>query len=409
MRVRLRENLVAVLGATAGILIVGWLGLSDWSWTDYDSEARPAFDALVSGHLLRFAQLVPSYGGSLVLRAPFVLVPKLWGGGELSTFRAAAFPCLVASGLLGVWLVARLRAQGASRLSRAVTLLVCAANPVTVLALDVGHPEVLLGGVLCVAAVLLAMRGKAVAAGLVLGAAIANQEWAVLAIGPVLIALPAQRFRALLAAAVASGLILIPLVLAGGFVGQLRGATETGNVDFSPWQVWWFLGPHLRHVLKSAPWATRYEPQWLTQVAHPMIAAVWVPFTLLCAWLRRRGMRRPANEALLLLVLLMLVRCALDPWDNWYYPLPFLLALVTWETFVSPRPPVLSLLATVAVWALGKWLVPIHGVSTDAQSVAFLVMAVPALVALLGKLYAPGLGARLALRRAQPVAVANPA
>ena len=69
-----------MIGAALGILIIGWLGLSDWAWTDYDREARPAFDALLGGHVLQFLRLAPAYGGSLVMRAPFVLVPKLWGG-----------------------------------------------------------------------------------------------------------------------------------------------------------------------------------------------------------------------------------------------------------------------------------------------------------------------------------------
>ena len=31
--------------------VVAWLGLSSWEWTDYDSEARPAIDALLAGHI----------------------------------------------------------------------------------------------------------------------------------------------------------------------------------------------------------------------------------------------------------------------------------------------------------------------------------------------------------------------
>lgn len=408
MRMWLRQNVLAAFGASLGILIVGWLGLVDWAWTDYDREARPAFDALLSGHLIGFARLVPSYGGSLVMRAPFVFVPKIWGGGELSTFRAAAFPCLVASGILGIWLVARLRSQGATVLARVVTLLLCAANPVTVLALESGHPEDLLGAVLCIAAVFAAIGGRSTWAGVLLGLAIANQEWAILATGPVLLALPSGRRRTLVAACAMTALILVPLMAAGGLVGQVSGAAHTNNLIFSPWQVWWFLGPHLHHILPSTPWATRLEPNWLS-VAHPLIAATWVPLTLLCVWLRRQGARRPKNEALLLLVLLFLLRCMLDPWDNWYYPLPFLLALVTWETISSPRPPVLSLVASVAVWALTQWIVPGHGFSTDAQSVAFLLMALPTLAGITCALYVPGFSERWTLGRRRPAPLASPA
>src|SRR5207302_3659823 len=109
MRYRLRENGLVIAAGSVGIWIVAWLSLYGWALTDYDSEARPAVDALLGGHVLRFLQLAPAYGGSLIIRSPFLLVPKLWGGGELSVYRAAAAPCLAASLVLGVWLVAQMR------------------------------------------------------------------------------------------------------------------------------------------------------------------------------------------------------------------------------------------------------------------------------------------------------------
>jgi hypothetical protein len=70
-----------------------------------------------------------------------------------------------------------------------------------------GHPEELLGAVLCIAAVLVAMRGRAVWAGVLLGLAIANKEWGLVAVGPVLLALPRERACGAVACAVTSGLI----------------------------------------------------------------------------------------------------------------------------------------------------------------------------------------------------------
>jgi hypothetical protein len=413
MASRLRENLPAAVGASVGILIVGWLGLTDWAWTDYDREARPAFDALVSGHLVRFLQLVPAYGGSLVMRAPFVLVPRVWSGGELSTFRAAAAPCLLASGIFGVWLVARLRARGATRLTRALVLVLCTANPVTLLALETGHPEELLGAVLCVGAVLAAMDDRPVWAGALLGLAVANQEWAILAAGPILITLPQRRIHAVLVAGGVAALLLLPLVIAGGggggFLSQVNGAATPTNLIFSPWQIWWFLGPHLHHVIASEPWATRLDPSWLSGIAHPLIVGLALPLTLLCLWLRRRGSLRPRNEGLLLLVLLLLLRCALDPWDNWYYPLPFLVALLTWEVLSLDQPPVFALIASAAWWALTQWAVPSHGFTDDEQSLLFLAMALPAIAAGALALYAPGRRWRPVPGRARRDPVARPA
>jgi hypothetical protein len=99
----------------------------------------------------------------------------------------------------------------------------------------------------------------------------------------------------------------------------------------------------------------------------------------------------------------------LDPWDNWYYPLPFLIALTSWETITTPRPPVLSLAATILVWAVTQWAVPGHGFSTDAQSVVFLIVSLPALIAIAGTLYAPGWPERLAVTRMRPSAIGDPA
>ena len=184
----MRENALCALLAGAASVVMAWLGLYGFAWNDYENEAKPAFDALTHGHVLEFLRLAPAYGGSLVERAPFALLPGLWGGGALAVYRAMAVPCLLAGAVLGVWLCAQMRAIGRTTLSRAVAVGVCVANPLTLQALELGHPEELLGACLCVAAVPLAARDRPVWAGVVLGLAIANKEWALLAAGPVLLA-----------------------------------------------------------------------------------------------------------------------------------------------------------------------------------------------------------------------------
>lgn len=409
MRSRLRENLPAIIAASLGILIVSWLSLTDWAWTDYDNEARPAFDALVSGHLLHFLQLVPAYGGSLVLRAPFVLVPKLWGGGELSIYRAAAAPCLVATAILGIWLVAQMRTLGRTTIARAAVLMLCVANPMTLSTLESGHPEELLGAALCIAAVLAALRNRPIWAGAFLGMAVANQEWAIVATGPVLIALPDRRIRAIFTAGATAAVILSPLIAAGGFLSQVKGAAAPNSSIFTPWQLWWFVGPHRHAIPAGQPWATRFDPAWLAHLAHPLIAAIAIPLTLLCVWMRRHRPARPAHEALLLLTLLLLLRCALDPWDNWYYPLPFLLALVAWESLTVTRPPVMAILASFVAWFVFQWAVPSRGFTSDEQGAIFLIFTVPTLVAIALALYAPGVAERLRVRSGRREPAPSPA
>jgi len=386
---------------------MAWLGLYGFAWNDYEIEAQPAFSALTHGHVLEFLRLVPAYGGSLVERAPFALLPGLWGGGELAVYRMVALPCLLAGAALGVWLCAQMRAAGRKTLWRAIVLGVCVANPLTLQALELGHPEELLSACLCVAAVLLAVRGHSIWAGVLLGLAIANKEWALIAAGPVLVALPASagtaRWRqatiCLASAGVAAAAMLAPLMLAspGGFATGARGAVTPQQALFQPWQVWWFFGvPNhvsiptgvtrivpMNAALSIHP-GWRLAPSWLSGIAHPLILLLALPLTLV-AWPRHR---RP-DAPLLLLALLLLARCLLDPWDIGYYSLPFILALLAWEACHEPaRPPMLALASTVLAWLSFRWLQS-HGASPDLQAALFLVWTLPLATALALALYAP--------------------
>ena len=395
MRLRIRENALCAFLAAAATAAMAWLGLYGFAWSDYETEARPSFDALTHGHVLEFLRLAPAYGGSLVERAPFALLPGLWGGGQLAVYRMVALPCLVAAAVLGVWLVAQMRAAGAPMLWRAVALGVCVANPLTLRALELGHPEELLGGALCVAAVLLAARERSLWAGLALGLAIANKEWALLAVGPVLLALPSRRALCMLSAGAVAALVLAPLALIGssGFVASTRGAASPPSAIFQPWQVFWFLGHHgpvVRGLFDGVKPGYRTAPSWVGIVSHPLILAVSVPLTAL-AW--GRG-RRSQSDALLLLALLLLLRCVLDTWDTVYYPIPFVLAMLAWESLGGQRrPAMLALSSTVLAWVSFQWL-PEH-VSADLQAAFFLAWTVPLAAALSVWLYAPGLRARL--------------
>ena len=254
----LRTNAPALLFALAGCAVTVWLGLREMlPGGDYQTEVRPSFDALAQGHIASFLRLVPAYGGSLIERAPFALIPGIWGGGQEAVYRTVAVPCLIAGVALGLWLVAQARSQGRSAAAKALVLGLCVVNPITVRALELGHPEELLGAVLCVWAVLLAQRGRAVSAGIVLGLAIANKEWALLAVGPALLALPSRRMLMLLCTGAVAALVLAPLVLVGGggFVAGARASALPGATIFQPMQVFWFFGHHsaqAAHLLGAA-------------------------------------------------------------------------------------------------------------------------------------------------------------
>ena len=184
-----RRVAAAVLAAAgACFLWVAWMTPTT-AETDYSIEAEPALQALRDGRVADFLDLAPAYGGSLILRAPFAFLPDLWGGGDLAVFRSMAVPCLIAAVFLAVLLWGRSRSFGAGRGAAALVLFLCAANPVTLKALKSGHPEELLGAVLCVGAVLAGGARRPILAGALLGLAVANKPWAVLAAVPVGVAL----------------------------------------------------------------------------------------------------------------------------------------------------------------------------------------------------------------------------
>jgi hypothetical protein len=419
MRRAIRENALCVLMAAAGSLAVAWLGLGSFAWNDYDTEARHSVELILDGRINAFLAAAPVYGGSLIERAPFAFLAQLWGGGSLAVYRMLAVPALLAAAGLGVWLVAGMRREGYPVLARAVTLCVCVANPITLAALELGHPEELLGGCLCVAAVLLACasregRAHPLLAGVCLGLAIANKDWAILAAGPVLLALPARRRMAcLIGCAVTAAALMAPLALAASsrLLGESHALASAQSPIFEPWQIWWFLGHHgalVRGATGAKP-GYRIGPGWIESHSHVIV--VLAGFALAAAlWLRGRlalrtgqggaGATRErssaplgASQALLALALVLLLRCMLDTWDFAYYPLPFVLALLVWElSSAQRRPPVLTLAATLLVWVSFEWL-PAH-VSPDAQAAFFLAWSLPLAVWMTARLFWPARAAR---------------
>lgn len=411
----LHEKLIAACAAIGGALVMVWFGVRGAGLIDWNVEARPAVDALLAGHGARFLQLAPVYGGSLILRSPFILSTTLWHGDNTAVYMAGAAPCLAAAAALGIWLSAQMRRRGAALPACVLVILLCAANPLTVPGLQFGHPEELLGAVLCIAAVLCAMSERPIWAAVLLGMAIGNKEWAVLAVGPVLVAMQHGRLRALVITGAVATLLLAPFVLAPALAGASAASTaanglSTGTI-FQPWQIWWFFGPH-GHVVKglhdSITAGFRTPPAWIQSIGHPLVVLVMAPLTGLFAWLRRRSPHQVANGPLLLLTLLFALRCVLDPWDTAYYAVPCLLSLLTWEALSRDRPPVLTLMASFAAWLAfqetgwGALNLPLDG-----QALVFALVSVPSIIALGVRLYAPGVVQRLVWRPERDRAVAS--
>jgi hypothetical protein len=140
MCARLRRESPWWLAALLGVAAMSWVGLVGFAWSDYDNEVSGALQALIRGDVGEFLAHVPAYGGSLVLRAPVAGATAALGGGELAVYRALAIPCLVAVALLALVLVRRMGDRGGSTGARALVLGLCVANPVTLRALEIGHP-----------------------------------------------------------------------------------------------------------------------------------------------------------------------------------------------------------------------------------------------------------------------------
>jgi hypothetical protein len=339
----------------------------------------------------------------LLLRAPFALLPSLWGGGSLAIYRMVAVPGLLAGAILGVTLwVLRERTHPNARWSLLVVLL-AAGNPMTLRALDLGHPEELLGAALCVGAVIAAVKQRPWLAAVLLGLALGNKAWAVLAIGPVLVALERRRWSAVALACLIGALFVAPFLLLGeSSRGAITSAGGTSGV-FQPWQLWWPLGEHghvIRGFFGTAKPGFRAAPSWIGPVTHPLIALLVIPATF--AWWRRHGWANRSVDVLLLLATLFLARCVLDAANNAYYHLPFLIALLAWEALALARPPVLSLAAASLLWLVMVKL-PLT-LTPDAQCAAYLAIALPALAALTYATYR-----RPRAEATAPTAVAVPA
>lgn len=385
---RATRGLIWPVAAVLGGLGMIWAHVWQVSSNDYGSEAATAFSTLLHGHLASFLAQAPAYGASLELRSPFAVIASIAGGSELAIYRASAVPCALACAALGIWLARRMAQRGSGVFARVCVLAVCVLNPISYQALAFGHPEELLGGALCVAGVLCAAADRPIWSGLLIGLAIGNKEWALVAVGPMLMALPSRRFISLAVCAVTAGLLVGPLVLAapGGLTGTTgRLATKTG-VTFHPFQIWWFLGHPIHWIPAMAgaiPKGSRVTPGWLDGRAHLIVVGISVPLTLLY-----HRSRNTTRSPLLLLAFLLLLRCVLDPWDIGYYPLPFLLALASWECLSGkPGAPYRAVGATVMTWLVFV-LVPRH-VGVDAQSVAFAAVALPAVGVLARSLYRP--------------------
>ncbi len=376
MRHRLPGFADAVMAA-AMMGVLSYLTLRLAIWEDFFAEAGPAVRHLMAGNMHGFLALTPVYGGSLLLSTPALAL-----GGALDglngAYRLETLFCTTTVVVLALTLAQIQRSQGRSTLSRWLLIALLVASPAADWALKEGHPEELMTAALCVGGMLLVVRGRITTGAILLGLAVASKQWALLALPVALATVPnGHRIRLSVTAGAAALALFAPLALAatGNFVAVNKGLASAPSI-FHPQQIWWTLlldssrpfgGPHSTIFGSAITLVARYS--------HPLIVLTAVLLGL-AYWARRRHVQ--PTDALLMLALVMLLRCMLDPWDVVYYAYPCLVALAAWEVASNRRAPVFTLAASLLVW-IGFGVVT-QVSSGDLANLFYVAWTVPAAV-----------------------------
>jgi hypothetical protein len=401
-----RADMESVRGAIAKLwfpavlaTVAAWLAFDHAALGDYPSDSASAVEALAHGHLHAYLHAQPIMGPlATAFEAPFSRL----GTSAFGSYEWACLGCLLVAACLGWYLADVARRRGASPAARALVGLLCLVNPLTLEAIQTGHPEEILTAALAIGAVILAIDRRELPAAICLGLAVASKQWAVLAIFPVLMALPARRLRAcFVAAAVAAALYLPGLLLAPGAFVEIQRHAASGGRLATIWSVWFPLSPPTPRTLANLGTINMVheQPQVVRNLTHFMVVAsmVVVPVVL---WLKRGHFRLDGAEPLALLALLALLRCCLDPVDNLYYHLPLLLALVAWDAVDEGRLPLRGLLGAGVALLFWHWSRELGSLALF--NAAYLVVAFGVAGAISLSLLRPTPRTRAASRRVLP-------
>jgi hypothetical protein len=376
---RIEIALMSAAAIAASVFLAFWpTGVAD-----YKADAGPSLHPLIGGDFHAAFAHQPAMGWFAILfRAPVAFFAR--HADALLEYRLGNLPCVLVLTALGVWLAARAR----NRHVALVVLALAVLGPMNWHALADGHPEELLGAALCVAAVLSAASGRSpLAAGVILGLALATKQWAVLAAGPALLAAPRGRAQiAAMAIAVGGALTLLPVIAGSHHLLSPASSAALSYAAVQPASIWWPFA-HVQHV--AAPgWTVDHRsiPLWLANLTHPGIVILGLVLPL--AVLRRtRTLPVSTETALTLLALLFLFRCLLDPMNVGYYQVPLLVSLVALEALQRRGLPLLSLISNAVMWVLVA-RIP-WGLEPAKVATIYLAWALPLAAYLSLKLYAP--------------------
>jgi hypothetical protein len=376
-------------------------------WDQVCDDAGPSIEALSHGDVNTFFDQQPIMGSaSLLLRTPPTMLANAVGGDDLLVYRIGVFACLLAAGLLAVFLAMTMIRRGRPWMIWALLAGACLINPLTYQAAFYGHPEEALAAALAVGAVIAAGRGKWLIGGLMLGAAVATKQWALLAVLPALIAAPTgTRVRVVLTSAALAAALILPMVAGNPdrfWAAQERvSVTDAYTNTVTATNVWWpFASASTGEGIDidgTSKELTQYSlPGSAGRVMH---LAVIIAALLVCLlYARRRGRGNP-EDLLELVALLFLARCMLDPVAVSDHHLPFLIALISYES-LRRRVPVMSAYAIAAVLLMNEVVAPSG--NPRLINAIYLAWTIPLVGAMALSLFAPqryeALGRRLTAR-----------
>lgn len=387
---------VGIVVASAFISAGTALGIdyANPSWVGVNA-AGESIEALARLDFATAAHVQPIMGGfSLILRAPFVALADLLGGGMLLEYRLGSFVCVLALGVLAASL-ARMIEGERPWATRILVIGLVLASPTTFKSLFWGHPEELLAAALAVGAILLA-RQRPLLAAVALGSAIATKQWAILALAPVLVAaLPERRWRVLFLAAAVAAVWMAPMAIGDfeRFLDQNQANSKAGE-GVTPSSLWWVFGDVVNQSagLKGGEVDVYDIPNWMTEVSQPLTMAATFGLGIVF-FLRRKAYG--VADALALFALVMLVRCLLDPMTISYHHAPFYASLAAFEILRTRRMPYLTLMTAAVLLGTGEL-----ATMPNLQNGVYLAWSLPLAGYLAVSLFAPraliGSGARWA-------------
>jgi hypothetical protein len=212
-----------------------------------------------------------------------------------------------------------------------------------------------------------------------------NKQWGVVAAPTVIVALglevgwrrlrgPAYVLLGILA------LLVVPLVVvdASSLFDTTKRLVDLRGTYVFPADIWYGIPPDLSPA-KAALSQTglRDMPDWLGLIARPLIVAMGVVMPLV---FMRRMRENVTMRAPVVLALVMLLRCALDPADNGYYHAPFVLALLVADALSGRYYATVAAIALTAAPTVVKF-------SPEGLSAFYSVWAPLFVVYLVGRAY----------------------